>query len=141
MTAAPAVVRRSVVVTIFEREFSGVTRTMNGGLGWRWMVGILLCCGLLGCEKDEKFTLPENPAPWDPNLTPAGAGAGGGARRERPKAPAAETEAGQAAESTESSEETAGETGSAAKDEEGGEGASGEEKLDPREQRNAEHEE
>jgi hypothetical protein len=138
MAAAPAVVRQSVVVAIFEREFPGVTRTMNGGLGWRWMVGILLCCGLLGCEKDEKFTLPENPAPWDPNLTPAGAGAGGGARRERPKAPAAETEAGQAAES---GAETAGETGSAAKDEEGGEGASGEEKLDPREQRNAEHEE
>jgi len=52
---------------------------------------VLVACVTTGCQKEEKFTIPENPAPWSPDLSPSGAGAGGGGgspggrqRRSRP---------------------------------------------------------
>lgn len=46
----------------------------------KWLLAsslIVLVCGVLGCEEEPKYYMPEETAPWRPGLTPSAAGAGG----------------------------------------------------------------
>jgi hypothetical protein len=49
-----------------------------GIVGSMFLVGVLV-----GCQEEPKFTIPDDPAPWSPDLQPSSMGSGGGGGGQR----------------------------------------------------------
>lgn len=63
------------------------------------IVGVVLLMGAtVGCQEEPKFSIPDDPAPWSPDLMPSGGGGGGGKRGTPAKGKEAEKESKESAE-------------------------------------------